>query len=41
MVNCFGDGGQSLKVRAMPGPMRLRHHDKLFEPIEGFEVLSG
>ena len=39
-VICYpGDEQHPVKVRAMPGPTRLRYRNKLFEPIEGFEAL--
>lgn len=34
-----GDERHSVRVRAMPGPTRLRHHNKRFEPFDGFEAL--
>ena len=41
-VICYpGDERHSVKVRAMPGPTRLRYRGKLFEPVEGFESLFG
>ncbi len=41
-VICYpGDARHSVKVRAMPGPTRLRYRNKLFEPVEGFEALFG
>lgn len=41
-VICYpGDEQHSVKVRAMPGPTRLRYSGKLFEPVEGFETLFG
>lgn len=41
-VICYpGDERHSVKVRAMPGPTRLRYRNKLFEPVEGFESLFG
>lgn len=37
-VICYpGDEQHSVKVRAMPGPTRLRYCGKLFEPVDGFE----
>lgn len=39
-VICYpGDDEHPVKVRAMPGPTRLRYRNKLFEPVEGFEAL--
>ena len=39
-VICYpGDDEHPVRVRAMPGPTRLRYRNKLFEPIEGFEAL--
>lgn len=39
-IICYpGDERHSVKARAMPGPTRLRHRGKLFEPIAGFESL--
>jgi 8-oxo-dGTP pyrophosphatase MutT (NUDIX family) len=39
-VICYpGDEQHPVKVRAMPGPTRLRYRNKLFEPVEGFEAL--
>lgn len=39
-VICYpGDEQHSVREKAMPGPTRLRHHNKLFEPLEGFEAL--
>jgi 8-oxo-dGTP pyrophosphatase MutT (NUDIX family) len=39
-VICYpGDEQHPVKVRAMPGPLRLRYRNKLFEPVEGFEAL--
>jgi 8-oxo-dGTP pyrophosphatase MutT (NUDIX family) len=41
-VICYpGDEQHPVKVRAMPGPLRLRYRNKLFEPVEGFEALFG
>ena len=41
-VICYpGDERHSVKVRAMPGPTRLRYRNKLFEPVDGFESLFG
>ncbi len=34
-----GDERHSVKARALPGPTRLRHHNKRFEPFGGFEAL--
>jgi 8-oxo-dGTP pyrophosphatase MutT (NUDIX family) len=34
-----GDERHSVKERALPGPTRLRHHNKRFEPLQGFEAL--
>ena len=39
-VICYpGDERHDVKVRAMPGPTRLRYRNKLFEPLDGFEAL--
>lgn len=39
-VICYpGDEQHPVKDRAMPGPLRLRYRNKLFEPVEGFEAL--
>ena len=39
-IICYpGDERHSVKVRAMPGPTRLRFRNQLFEPVEGFEAL--
>ena len=39
-VICYpGDEQHPVKERAMPGPLRLRYRNKLFEPVEGFEAL--
>ena len=41
-VICYpGDAEHPVKVRAMPGPTRLRYRNKLFESVEGFEALFG
>jgi len=41
-VICYpGDEQHSVKIRAMPGPTRLRYRNKLFEPVDGFEALFG
>jgi 8-oxo-dGTP pyrophosphatase MutT (NUDIX family) len=34
-----GDPWHSVKTRAMPGPTRLRHRNKRFEPEQGFAAL--
>lgn len=34
-----GDERHSVRERALPGPTRLRHHNKRFEPFGGFESL--
>ena len=34
-----GDARHSVRVRAMPGPTRLRYHNQRFEPFDGFEAL--
>lgn len=39
-VICYpGDERHSVRERAMPGPTRLRYHNKRFEPDGGFEAL--
>ena len=39
-VICYpGDARHSVRVRAMPGPTRLRYVKKRFEPMEGFDAL--
>ncbi|MES2412597.1 MAG: NUDIX hydrolase [Pseudomonadota bacterium] len=39
-VICYpGDVEHPVKERAMPGPLRLRYHNKVFEPLDGFEAL--
>ena len=34
-----GDARHSVKVRALPGPTRLRYANKRFEPFQGFDAL--
>ncbi|HVR51724.1 MAG TPA: NUDIX hydrolase [Pseudorhodoferax sp.] len=39
-VVCYpGDACHPVRERAMPGPLRLRWHNKRFEPQDGFEAL--
>lgn len=39
-VLCYpGDARHSVPTRALPGPTRLRYHDRRFVPEEGFEAL--
>ena len=39
-VICYpGDEHHPVKERAMPGPLRLRYRNKLFEPLDGFDAL--
>ena len=39
-VICYpGDERHSVHEQALPGPTRLRYHNKRFEPMEGFEAL--
>ncbi len=39
-VICYpGDEHHPVKERAMPGPLRLRYRNKLFEPLDGFEAM--
>jgi 8-oxo-dGTP pyrophosphatase MutT (NUDIX family) len=39
---CYpGDERHPVKVRAMPGPLRLQYVNKRFEPVDGFEALFG
>jgi 8-oxo-dGTP pyrophosphatase MutT (NUDIX family) len=39
-VICYpGDARHSVREQALPGPTRLRYHNKRFEPIDGFDAL--
>ncbi|MFI5444930.1 NUDIX hydrolase [Polaromonas sp. UC242_47] len=39
-VICYpGDERHSVREQALPGPTRLRYHNKRFEPMDGFEAL--
>ncbi|MDW5443443.1 NUDIX hydrolase [Polaromonas sp. SM01] len=39
-VICYpGDERHSVREQALPGPTRLRYHNKRFEPLDGFEAL--
>ena len=39
-VVCYpGDACHPVRERAMPGPLRLRWHNKRFEPVDGFDAL--
>jgi 8-oxo-dGTP pyrophosphatase MutT (NUDIX family) len=39
-VLCYpGDAQHSIRARALPGPTRLLHRNRRFEPAEGFEAL--
>ncbi len=39
-VVCYpGDVCHPVRERAMPGPLRLRWHNKRFEPVDGFDAL--